>query len=99
MDTDNSPFTSWRFVLLDLFIGREEEINEIMGAVGWVSRNNPGSVFIIGDRGIGKSFLVSFGVDCAQMVEQKKGRRWRKRLTAPSGNRCQKTRHNLKDGD
>jgi len=56
----NSPFTPGNPVPVELFVGRSEQIKEIMRYIGQVSSGKQENVFLVGDRGIGKSSLASF---------------------------------------
>jgi len=56
----NSPFTPGSPVPVELFVGRLEQINEIMRYIGQTSVGKQENVFLSGDRGIGKSSLASF---------------------------------------
>jgi hypothetical protein len=56
----NSPFTPGSPVPVELFVGRSEQIKEILRYIGQVSSGKQENVFLVGDRGIGKSSLASF---------------------------------------
>ena len=56
---ENSPFTPGSTVPVELFVGRSEQIKELIRYVGQISSGKQENVFLAGDRGIGKS---SFGV-------------------------------------
>jgi AAA ATPase domain len=55
-----SPFYPGQPVPVELFIGRQEEINRINRALSQVALGKPGAVFITGEYGIGKSSLAGF---------------------------------------
>jgi len=55
----NSPFTPGSPVPVELFVGRSEQIEEIIRYVGQISSGKQENVFLSGDRGIGKSSLAS----------------------------------------
>ena len=57
---ENSPFTPGNPVPVELFVGRLEQINEILRYIGQVSSGKQENIFLVGDRGIGKSSLASF---------------------------------------
>ena len=56
---ENSPFTPGSPVPLELFVGRSEQIKELIRYVGQISSGKQENVFLAGDRGIGKSSLAS----------------------------------------
>ena len=55
-----SPFTPGSPVPIELFIGRQDKIQEIVKYVQQASKGKQENVFLVGDRGIGKSSLASF---------------------------------------
>jgi AAA+ ATPase superfamily predicted ATPase len=55
-----SPFTPGRPVPVELFVGRSEEIGQLIARAASASRGKLQVGFIIGERGIGKSSLASF---------------------------------------
>lgn len=57
---ENSPFTPGSPVPVELFVGRSEQIKELIRYVGQISSGKQENVFLAGDRGIGKSSLASF---------------------------------------
>lgn len=57
---ENSPFTPGSPVPVELFVGRSEQIEELIRYIGQATSGKQESVFLAGDRGIGKSSLVSF---------------------------------------
>lgn len=59
-DKGNSPFTPGSPVPVELFVGRLEQIKEIIRYIEQVSSGKQENVFLVGDRGIGKSSLASF---------------------------------------
>ncbi|RLA94651.1 MAG: hypothetical protein DRG83_19480 [Deltaproteobacteria bacterium] len=63
-----SPFTPGNPVPVELFVGRIKQIEELLRYVGQVSSGKQENIFLIGDRGIGKSSLASF---LRFLVEQK----------------------------
>jgi hypothetical protein len=56
---DYSPFTPGNPVPLELFVGREKQIDEIMRYAKQSARGKMENIFLSGDRGIGKSSLAS----------------------------------------
>ena len=59
MQKDISPFTPGSPVGVDLFAGRTQQIEEVSRYVRQASAGRQQSVFLIGDRGIGKSSFAS----------------------------------------
>ncbi len=57
---ERSPFTPGNPVPVELFVGRYTQINEIMRYIEQASHGRQESIFIVGERGIGKSSLASF---------------------------------------
>ncbi|MDZ7261272.1 MAG: ATP-binding protein, partial [candidate division KSB1 bacterium] len=57
---ENSPFTPGSPVPVELFVGRRELIKEVLQYIKQTSYGKQENVFLAGDRGIGKSSLVSF---------------------------------------
>lgn len=57
---ENSPFTPGSPVPIELFVGRAEQIEELIRYVGQIPSGKQENVFLAGDRGIGKSSLASF---------------------------------------
>jgi len=57
---DRSPFSPGNPVPAELFVGREQQINEIGRYVRQSSTGRQENVFLCGERGIGKSSLASF---------------------------------------
>ena len=57
MVKDYSPFTPGVPVPLEFFVGREKELSQILDRAGAVATGRVERVFIIGERGIGKSSL------------------------------------------
>lgn len=57
---ENSPFTPGSPVPVELFVGRAEQITEILRYVKQASSGKQENVFLAGDRGVGKSSLASF---------------------------------------
>jgi energy-coupling factor transporter ATP-binding protein EcfA2 len=57
---DSSPFTPGSPVPKDFFVGREELISNILKYAKQVASGKSESVFLTGERGIGKSSLSSF---------------------------------------
>ncbi|MFQ6072556.1 MAG: AAA family ATPase [Methanosarcinales archaeon] len=57
---ENSPFTPGSPVPVELFVGRSEQIKELIRYVRQISSGKQENVFLAGDRGIGKSSLASF---------------------------------------
>ena len=55
-----SPFYPGKPVPTEYFVAREQEINEIMRIIQQSSRGRNESIFIQGERGIGKSSLADF---------------------------------------
>ncbi len=56
---ENSPFTPGSPVPVELFVGRLDQIEEILRYVGQTVSGKQENVFLAGDRGIGKSSLAS----------------------------------------
>ena len=56
----NSPFTPGSPVPVELFVGRSEQIGEILKYIHQTSSGKQENVFLVGNRGIGKSSLASF---------------------------------------
>jgi hypothetical protein len=57
---ENSPFTPGSPVPVELFVGRTEQIEEILRYVNQAASGKQENVFLEGDRGIGKSSLAFF---------------------------------------
>ena len=57
---DNSPFTPGNPAPVELFVGRVEQIEEILKYVRQTSSGRQENVFLAGERGIGKSSLAAF---------------------------------------
>jgi Cdc6-like AAA superfamily ATPase len=57
---ENSPFTPGSPVPVELFVGRSEQIKEVIRYIREISGGKQENVFLAGDRGIGKSSLASF---------------------------------------
>ncbi|RMD94491.1 MAG: hypothetical protein D6813_02130, partial [Calditrichaeota bacterium] len=57
---ENSPFTPGSPVPVELFVGRSEHIKEILRYASQAANGKQENVFLVGDRGIGKSSLASF---------------------------------------
>ena len=57
---ENSPFTPGNPVPVELFVGRVEPIKEILRYVERSATGRQENIFLIGERGIGKSSLVAF---------------------------------------
>lgn len=60
MQKENSPFTPGSPVPVELFVGRSAEIEQVLQLVSQSASGRQENVFLIGDRGIGKSSLGSF---------------------------------------
>jgi len=60
MNKENSPFTPGNPVPVELFVGRSQQIQELIRYVRQTSSGKQENVFLAGDRGIGKSSLASF---------------------------------------
>ncbi len=60
MTKDNSPFTPGSPVPVELFVGRKKQIEDILRYIEHSKSGKLENVFLLGDRGIGKSSLVSF---------------------------------------
>jgi len=65
-DKGDSPFTPGSPVPVELFVGRTEQISEILRYIKQATSGRQENVFLIGDRGIGKSSLASFINSLAQ---------------------------------
>ncbi len=57
---ENSPFTPGSPVPFELFVGRTKQIEELIRYVSQIPSGKQENVFLVGDRGIGKSSLASF---------------------------------------
>jgi len=66
INKDQSPFTPGVPVPLDYFTGRVEQLQRIERAWRQCSAGRPSSLFITGERGIGKSSLADFAQYLAQ---------------------------------
>ena len=55
-----SPFYPGQPVPVELFVGREEEIERITRALGQVAAGKPQALFVTGEYGIGKTSLAGF---------------------------------------
>jgi len=60
MAKDRSPFSPGRPVPLELFVGRQQEISQILRAAGQVAAGKQENVFVTGEYGIGKSSLAAY---------------------------------------
>lgn len=60
MPKEYSPFTPGQPVPVDFFVGREEEINTIIRYLKQVRSGRQENIFVLGERGIGKSSLGAF---------------------------------------
>jgi len=60
INRENSPFTPGNPVPVELFVGRTEQIQEILRYVGQTISGKQENIFLSGERGIGKSSLASF---------------------------------------
>ena len=57
---ERSPFTPGNPVPIELFVGRIEQINEVRQYIRQSTYGKQENIFLIGERGIGKSSLASF---------------------------------------
>lgn len=57
---ENSPFTPGSPVPYELFVGRTKQIEELIRYVGQIPSGKQENIFLVGNRGIGKSSLASF---------------------------------------
>ena len=57
---ENSPFTPGSPVPVEFFVGRTEQIKELIRYIKQSANGKQENVFLIGSRGIGKSSLASF---------------------------------------
>jgi len=57
---ENSPFTPGSPVPFELFVGRTRQIEELIRYISQIPSGKQENVFLVGDRGIGKSSLASF---------------------------------------
>ncbi len=57
---ENSPFTPGSPVPVELFVGRSEQIEELIKYAKEASLGKQENIFLVGDRGVGKSSLASF---------------------------------------
>jgi AAA+ ATPase superfamily predicted ATPase len=60
MDKESSPFTPGSPVPVELFVGREKQIREILRYVRQTASGKQENVFLAGERGIGKSSLAAY---------------------------------------
>ena len=60
MNEKVSPFTPGNPAPVELFVGRVEQIREILRYVGQTNSGRQENVFLAGERGIGKSSLAAF---------------------------------------
>lgn len=60
MSRDYSPFTPGQPVALELFVGRQEEIRRLARSAEAAAHGQLQTLFIVGERGIGKSSLAAF---------------------------------------
>ncbi|RKZ02089.1 MAG: hypothetical protein DRQ10_00740 [Candidatus Hydrothermota bacterium] len=70
MNKDYSPFTPGNPVPVELFVGRKEQIEEMLRYAVQAANGRMENVFLIGDRGIGKSSFASF---LRHLLEEKYG--------------------------
>jgi AAA+ ATPase superfamily predicted ATPase len=70
MDPEHSPFTPGQPVPIEFFVGRVGEINQLRSLVRAACRGQFRVGFVAGERGIGKSSLVSF---LRHLVERDEG--------------------------
>ncbi len=59
-EKESSPFTPGSPVPVELFVGRAEQVRDLMRYVGRAATGRQENVFLAGDRGIGKSSLAAF---------------------------------------
>lgn len=57
---EKSPFTPGSPVPYELFVGRQSQITELINYVDQSKHGKQENIFLMGDRGIGKSSLASF---------------------------------------
>ena len=57
---ENSPFTPGSPVPVELFVGRLEQVEELIKYANEASFGKQENIFLTGDRGVGKSSLASF---------------------------------------
>jgi hypothetical protein len=57
---ENSPFTPGSPVPVELFVGRSEQIEELTHYISQSLSGKQQNVFLLGDRGIGKSSIAAF---------------------------------------
>lgn len=60
MTRDYSPFTPGQPVHAELFVGRQEEVKKLVGSVKAATSGKLRTLFLTGERGIGKSSLASY---------------------------------------
>ncbi len=60
-----SPFTPGSPVPYEFFVGRQREIEEILTSVRRAASGRQQNVFLVGERGIGKSSLARYVRDLA----------------------------------
>lgn len=59
-DKENSPFTPGSPVSAELFVGRSAQVEDLLKFAKQAANGKQENVFLVGDRGIGKSSLASF---------------------------------------
>ncbi len=69
MNPENSPFTPNQPANVGVFTGREQSIEDLLGAVRKAAKGNLQIAWISGERGIGKSSLASFVARLAEQQE------------------------------
>ena len=67
---DTNPFSPGMPVSLELFTGREAELEDLADRVGAAANGRFGVAFLTGERGIGKSMLASY---VRRLGEQRRG--------------------------
>ncbi|MFQ6099539.1 MAG: ATP-binding protein, partial [Armatimonadota bacterium] len=66
MAKEYSPFTPGVPVPLEFFVGRADEVRELVHSAGPAAQGRLQNVFLSGERGIGKSSLARFARHAAQ---------------------------------
>lgn len=73
MKAEQSPFTPGQPVPIEFFVGRVKEIEQLVSMIRAATAGKFRVGYVAGERGIGKSSLVSFVRHLAERVEQTAG--------------------------
>lgn len=60
INKESSPFTPGRPAPIELFVGRSEQVEELAQYINQALSGKQENIFLLGDRGIGKSSVASF---------------------------------------